>query len=66
MCVTPILAVTHPPLIYPANDIQSDGLQRLIRSYGSCSNDLFLLENEQLHSCLPMTRCPNAGARGGC
>ena len=23
----PILAVTHTPLIYPANDIQSDGRQ---------------------------------------
>jgi len=63
---TPILAVTHTPLLYSANYIQSDRWRGRKRYYSSCSNDLFVLANEQLYSRLPMTRRPNTGAGVGC
>ena len=36
---TPYLVDTQAPLIYPENNIRSDGRPRLIQCYGSCFND---------------------------
>jgi hypothetical protein len=54
------------PLIYPANDIRSDGRPRRIRCYGGASNDPEFAQCEQLRRRQLVTRRPNAGAGGGC
>jgi len=53
------------PLTYPANRIRLDRQPQHIRCYKMCSSDSGLWYGEATTQG-PVTRCPNAGAGGGC